>query len=79
MANKGDKSRDQATVAKIQQPAMNAVVAARTGKNPSVDIPGRAPANVPFNPAKGILQHGNPKPAREFFKPSNRGKRMRTY
>jgi DNA topoisomerase-6 subunit A len=79
MANKGEKSRDERTISKITELAMNAVVAARTGKNPALDIPVRALSNVHFNAEKGIIELGDRRASREFFNTSMAKKYMQTF
>jgi DNA topoisomerase-6 subunit A len=73
------RSRDDETVDKIQRLAMNAVVAARTGKNPAVEIPIRALSNVQFNEDKRIIELGDRKASREFFNTSMAKKFMQTF
>ncbi|MBL8681114.1 MAG: DNA topoisomerase IV subunit A [Myxococcales bacterium] len=72
-------NRDHETIDKIQKLALNAVVAARTGKNPTVEIPVRALSNVQFNEDRRIIELGDRKASREFFNTSMAKKFMQTF
>jgi|LNFM01.1.fsa_nt_gb DNA topoisomerase-6 subunit A len=72
-------NRDHETIDKIQRLALNAVVSARTGKNPTIEIPVRALSNVQFNEDRRIIELGDRKASREFFNVSMAKKFMQTF
>jgi DNA topoisomerase VI subunit A len=70
--------RDKRTMTSITGLADRVVVAAKTRKDPYVDIPSRTLSNVKFSPRKGILEMGNGKNRRQLFDLSQAKAYMRT-
>lgn len=70
--------RDKKTMTSITGLADRVVAAAKTRKDPYVDIPSRTLANVKFSPRKGILEMGNSKNRRQLFDLSQAKAYMRT-
>ncbi len=59
--------RDKKTMTSITGLADRVVSAAKTRKDPYVDIPSRTLSNVKFSPRKGILEMGSGKNRRQLF------------
>ena len=70
--------RDKKTMTSITGLADRVVAAAKTRKDPYVDIPSRTLANVKFSPRKGILEMGTSKNRRQLFDLSQAKAYMRT-
>jgi DNA topoisomerase-6 subunit A len=79
MADKSNRGRDRQTLEKIKQLALSVIAAARTGKNPSIELPVRALSNVHFNEEKRIIELGDRKASREFFNTNMAKKFMQTF
>ncbi len=59
--------RDEKTLKKITDLAYQALVSARMGKNPSLEIPVRALSNVNFDEEARVIRMGESKQSRAFF------------
>ncbi len=70
--------RDKKTMTSITGLADRVVSAAKTRKDPYVDIPSRTLSNVKFSPRKGILEMGSGKNRRQLFDLSQAKAYMRT-
>jgi DNA topoisomerase VI subunit A len=70
--------RDKKTISSITGLADRVVAAAKTRKDPYVDIPSRTLSNVKFSPRKGILEMGSSKNRRQLFDLSQAKAYMRT-
>jgi DNA topoisomerase-6 subunit A len=70
--------RDRKTMTSITGLADRVVSAAKTRKDPYVDIPSRTLSNVKFSPRKGILEMGTSKNRRQLFDLSQAKAYMRT-
>jgi DNA topoisomerase VI subunit A len=70
--------RDKKTMSSITGLADRVVAAAKTRKDPYVDIPSRTLSNVKFSPRKGILEMGSGKNRRQLFDLSQAKAYMRT-
>ncbi len=60
-------ARDQKTLKKISDLAMQTLAAVRAGKNPSLSIPVRALSNVTFDESQRLIRLGEAKQSRAFF------------
>jgi DNA topoisomerase VI subunit A len=70
--------RDKKTMSSLTGLADRVVSAAKTRKDPYVDIPSRTLSNVKFSPRKGILEMGSGKNRRQLFDLSQAKAYMRT-
>jgi DNA topoisomerase-6 subunit A len=70
--------RDKKTMTSITGLADRVVAAAKTRKDPYVEIPSRTLSNVKFSPRKGIIEMGNGKNRRQLFDLSQAKAYMRT-
>src|SRR5581483_2736930 len=60
-------ARDQKTLKKISNLAMETLAAVRAGKNPALSIPVRALSNVTFDETRKLIRLGDSKQSRTFF------------